>query len=127
MPVKKVDGSELNGKRSRRFGYVGLFAHRDSIQEAHDGALSMIEGAIPKDVQAHALTAMMIVQNTYALILGEQREVINELRELARATRAYCVQDSRSSRRRAVMIKETEDALINAQDVFGDEDENSTT
>ena len=119
--TKKVDGSSFNEERSKQFGYVGLFSHRDSIQEAHDDALSMIENAVPKEVQAHALTAVMLVQNTNALIMGEQRDVINELRELARATEAYCIQDSRSSARRAAMIQGCKDALINAQDVFGDE------
>ncbi len=121
MSSTKVDGSEINEKRAVRFGYMGLFSHRDTLQEAHDSALSMIEGAIPKAAQPHAITAVMLVQNTYALIRAEQHEVINELRELARATEAYCIQDSRSSRRRADMIQGCKDALINAQDVFGDE------
>ncbi len=52
----------------------------------------------------------------------EQQEVVNELRELARATEAYCIQDSRSSARRAAMIQGAKDALINAQEAFGDEE-----
>ena len=69
----------------------------------------------------HALTALMLAVNTNALIAAQQREVINELRELARATQSYCEQDSNSSRRRVAMIQGAKDALINAQDVFGDE------
>ncbi len=122
MATKKIDGSELNEGRATRFGYMGLFAHRDSLREAMDDAMSMIEGSYPKGERGAAMTALMITINTYALLMAEQRVVVNELRELARATEAYCIQDSRSSARRAAMIQEAGDALVNAQDVFGDED-----
>ncbi len=119
---KKVDGSELNERRAARFGYVGIFAHRDSRHEAYDDAMHMVNGNYAHNDRLSAITALMLVINTNALILAEQREVINELRELARATQAYCEQDSRSSARRAAMIQGAKDAIINAQDVFGAEE-----
>ena len=51
----------------------------------------------------------------------EQTDSVNELRELARATHAYCEQDSRSARRRGTMMHSALDAIYNAQKAFGDE------
>ena len=51
----------------------------------------------------------------------EERNSINELREMVRAAVAYCQVDSRSDRRRKAMIQGGMVALVNAQDAFGDE------
>ncbi len=49
-------------------------------------------------------------------------EVIRQLEELARATKAYCEQDSRSERRRQAMIKGADEAIAAAQPYLREED-----
>ncbi len=49
----------------------------------------------------------------------EQEGVVQELRELARATHAYMVDDSRSLRRRQAMLEASTEALQHADKVFG--------
>lgn len=117
--MKDVELTEELAKVAVRFGYIGLFSHRSSLQKAIDGSMAMIE---TMEEKALAMTAMAIVLNTTALIRAQQLGVVNELRELARATTAYCVEDSRSGRRRDAMISGAEEALRNAEEVFGPEE-----
>ncbi len=51
----------------------------------------------------------------------EETKVVNELRLMARATKAYVEQDSRSERRRFAVFDGAVLALKHAQEVFGDE------
>lgn len=51
----------------------------------------------------------------------EQTESVRELRELARATRAYIIQNSRSVRRKQAMLEDADITLAHAQEAFGDE------
>ncbi len=110
--------------KAAQFGYMGLFDHRDTLQEALDNATNMIS-AMHED-GAPAMVALMVFVNTNALMLakqGQQKDaVVGELRELARATLAYCEQGSRSIRRRAAMIKGAHEALDHAEKEFGPED-----
>lgn len=115
---------ELTDKLARcaaKFGYIGLFAHRKTLQKATNDAVTMIESIDGRE-RGIAMTAMMIVLNTTAITRAQQLEVVNELRELARATKAYCIEDSRSMRRQDAMITGAEAALEHAEEVFGPED-----
>ncbi len=51
----------------------------------------------------------------------DQKDSVNELRELARAIQAFIDQDSRSFRRQTEIRNGASWALSNAQDAFGDE------
>ncbi len=51
----------------------------------------------------------------------EQKDSVNELRELARAIKAFIEQDSRSYRRQNEMMNGANWAIDNAQEAFGDE------
>lgn len=111
--------TEELAKNAERFGYMGLFAHRASEREAYRDAVAMIEALEDK---AGAFTALMILVNTSALVRAQQGEVVAELRELARATKAYCEQDSRSDRRRRAVISGANLALEHATEQFGPEE-----
>lgn len=111
-------------KAATQYGYMGIFSHRDTMQQALDDATNMISAM--QDDRAAAMTALMIFVNTNALAQAQRdlakNDVVGELRELARATLAYCEQDSRSERRRREMIRGAQEALVHAVKEFGPED-----
>jgi len=114
------DPSEAQQRLAQRFGYSGLFSHRTTLQEAHNDALSMIEGAYSL-TPWHARTALQLTINTNALLMAQRIKVVDELRELARATQAFVIDGSKSERRRRAMLDGVESALKHAQETFGDE------
>ena len=115
--LPEVISVELS-KKAARFGYMGLFAHRVTLQKAYDASMDIINNMEEK---AAACTAMMIVLNTGALRKAQQADVIDELRELARATKAYIADGSRSQRRADAILTGAIDALDHAEEQFGPE------
>ncbi len=105
-------------EKAAQFGYIGLFAHRETLQKAYDASMAIIEAC---DDKAAACTALMICMNTGALLKARQVDTIDELRELARATVAFIEQGSNSDRRRQALVEGARTALIHAEEQFGPE------
>ncbi len=105
-------------KLAIRFGYIPLIAYRDTRDEALHELITRIE---TYDDKVATKIALSVALNTIALERAHEACIVTELRELARATEAYCLQDSRSERRRQAMISGCKLALTHAQNTFGDE------
>ncbi len=106
-------------QKALRFGYSGIFSHRKDLQEAYDAGMDIVNKSGAD--KAMVCTAMMLVLNTTALIRAQQTEVVDELRELARATQAYIEQGSQSQRRADTMLAGAKIALARAEKHFGPE------
>lgn len=106
-------------KKAVRFGYLGVFSHRKTLQDAYNAAMDIINNM---DEKAAACTAMMLVMNTNALGKAQQVDVVDELREMARATKAYIEDGSRSQRRADALLEGARTALEHAEEQFGPEE-----
>ncbi len=96
-----------------QYGYIGLIAHRDTMNDAYGYALEVAETL--EDGKGPALIAVHILLNTHAIQWAKAVRVIEELEELARATTAYLEQDSRSERRKQAMLDGATQAIANAR------------
>ncbi len=105
-------------QEATRFGYLGLFSHRETMGGAYNYAMGIVK-AIPDSAAAHVITAIQVMVNTYALNQAKQRRVIAELEEMARASLSYCQDGSRSDRRRMRMIEGAQSAIEAAKPYIG--------
>ena len=96
-------------KEAIRFGYIAMFACRDTLNDAYQYGISVAESC--GDSKAHVVTAIQVLVNTYALRQAEQRRVMVELEEMARAALSYCQDGSKSDRRRMRMIEGAQSAI----------------
>lgn len=67
--------NDLNDKQKEqatKYGYHGLFAERETSQEAYDYARKVID-AIPEDCRLHVTTAVQVVINTLAVERVKER------------------------------------------------------
>ncbi len=96
-------------KEAMRFGYIALFACRDTLNDAYQYGVSVAEAC--GDSKAHVITAIQVLVNTYALSQARQHRVMKELEEMARATLSYCQDGSKSDRRRMRMIEGAQSAI----------------
>lgn len=101
-----------------RFGYIGLYSHCDTVQEALEYGLSVAKAT--GDQEAHVTTALMVIVNTYALAQAQQHCVMKELEEMARAALSYCQDGSKSDRRRMRMIEGAQSAIAAAEPYIKD-------
>ncbi len=101
-------------QEAQQYGYIGLFSHRDSIQEAYDYSASVAKA---EENTPAILTAIHVLLNTSALRFAEAVRVIEELEEMARATRSFLEDNARigSQRRRKAMLDGVTSALKAAE------------
>ena len=83
----KLTDEELK-KKAARYGYVGLFAHRDTIQEAYNYAVSSTLNMCDVDKVA-ATVAIQVLQNTHAILKAQQESDSDKFRRILQA--AYCM------------------------------------
>lgn len=109
----KVPSPELL-QEATRYGYTGFFVHKDTVQEAYDYALDIVK-ELGTD-GARMMLGLQVLLNTLAIGTAKHIRVIKQLEELARATKCYCEDASRSERRRLAMIEGADEAIEAAKD-----------
>jgi len=57
-------------KVAQAAGYHGLFAERETVKEAYDYAMMIVE-ALPSECKAHVVTAIHVLLNTIAVNRAE--------------------------------------------------------
>lgn len=63
--------TEEQKAKAKSLGYVGMFANKDTLQEAYDHAMSITASLSPGDRTAATL-AIHILMNTYAIHMAQE-------------------------------------------------------
>ncbi len=104
------DDNEAFITEAERYGYIGMFSDRKTMQEACTYSLEIADLCAAAN-KAHVVTAIHVMLNTHALEMVRTRRVIRQLEEMARASLSYCQDGSRSDGRRMRMIKGAQEAI----------------
>lgn len=76
-------------KRAAKYGYFGMFSHRDTLQEALDYATDLMNTLSPGDNTA-GMIGLMVFVNTVALAKASEKPLEDKFRNMLQ--KAYCME-----------------------------------
>ena len=83
-----MTSSELQEKAAK-FGYHGLFGHRETLQEAYDYAMQLID-TIPPEDRIAVMTGLHVLMNTIAIERAKEKPLPEQIRNFLQ--KAYCME-----------------------------------